>query len=152
MAYAVQADLVPRRLSNKELAQLTSDNGADVVVPAVVTDILAEASGTIDSYCSERYAVPLQSSEQIKGIALDIAVYKLFSRKRRNTDEIDKAYDRAIQFLRDVAAGKASLDQPTGASAQTSSGEAVPTQKEERFSNLIAILKGFVQALNGKKR
>jgi phage gp36-like protein len=141
MAYAAKADLVPRRLSLEELTQLTDDNKSGKLVDQTVTDILTEASGTVDSYCRQRYTVPLQSSEQVKAITLDIAVYRLFLRKRRVSADIQLANDNAISFLRDVAKGNASLDQPVGAPAQTTQGSAVGTQKPERFSD--DNLKGF---------
>jgi phage gp36-like protein len=136
MAYAVQADLVPRRITNAEAIELTNDTvGGNAIVAQVITDVLAEASALIDSYCRERYTVPLQASDQVKGLCISIATYLLFLRRRRVTDDIQKLYDNAIAFLKDVAGGKAGLDQPTGSPAQTSSGPAVVTELEERFSD-----------------
>jgi phage gp36-like protein len=134
LGYAVQADLVPRRLTQQELVQLTNDSGENTVDAANVTAILTEASAVVDSYCRERYTLPLQSSEQVKGLTLDIGVYKLFLRRRRVTADIEKAYENAIAFLRDVAAGKAGLDQPVGATPQSGSGNVVATDVEEKFS------------------
>src|SRR4051812_38800472 len=102
MSYAVQADLVPRRLTQQELVQLTNDSGENTVDATNVAAILTEASAVVDSYCRERYTLPLQSSEQVKGLTLDIGVYKLFLRRRRVTADIEKAYENAIAFLRDV--------------------------------------------------
>lgn len=135
MAYATQDDLVPRRMTSQQLGQLTDDSGQDVVNAAVVADVLTEASGTVDSYCRLRYAVPLQSSEQIKGLTLDIAVYLLFSRRDRVTANVQQRYNDAIQFLRDVGAGKAGLDQPTGATPQAGGGEVKSSCKPDRFSD-----------------
>jgi phage gp36-like protein len=143
MAYAVQADLVPRRITNAEAIELTNDNvGGSAIVAQVINDVLAEAGATVDSYCRARYTVPLQASDQVKGLCLSIATYLLFLRRRRVSDDIQKLYDNAIAFLKDVAAGRASLDQPTGATAQSSSGEALATEQEERFSD--DNLDGFV--------
>ena len=135
MAYATQADLVPRRLTNQELVELTNDAGGATVDETVVSNILAEASGTVDSYCRLRYTVPLQNSEEVKALTLDIALYRLFLRRRRVPEEIKLAYDNAIAFLKDVAAGRAGLDQPTGAAAQSSGGEVKETEIEEKFSD-----------------
>jgi phage gp36-like protein len=55
LGYAVQADLVPRRLTQQELVQLTNDSGENTVDAANVTAILTEASAVVDSYCRERY-------------------------------------------------------------------------------------------------
>jgi phage gp36-like protein len=143
MAYATKADLMPRRLSNAELIQLTDDSSSGKINDAVVDAELTEASAKVDSYCRQRYQVPLQASDQIKGLTLDIASYLLFLRKRRVPEEIRQAFDDAIAFLKDVAAGKASLDQPVGAAAQepaTSAGVKA-TEVPERFSD--DNLKGF---------
>lgn len=142
MAYATQADLVPRRLANQELIELTNDAGGTIVVDSVVTGILTEASAKVDSYCGQRYTIPLQTSEQVKGLTLDIAVHLLFQRRRRQPEEVVRAYDNAIAFLRDVAAGRASLDQPTGATPQAGSGDVKKTEVEEKFSDTN--LQGYV--------
>ena len=136
MAYATQSDLVPRRLTELVLGQLTDDSGQDVIDADVVTQVLTEASATVDSYVRLRYAVPLQPSEQIKGLTLDIAVYLLYSRRDRVSDSVQKRHDDAIQFLRDVGAGKAGLDQPVDASPQASGGPVVTDQNKcEKFSD-----------------
>jgi phage gp36-like protein len=59
--------MVPRRLSSADLAQLTDDNAGTTANDDVIADVLTEASAVVDSYCRLRYAVPLQSSEQVKG-------------------------------------------------------------------------------------
>jgi phage gp36-like protein len=123
MAYATQDDLVPLRLTQKELIELTDDDGAaDQPVAAVVNAALEEASGTIESYCRSRYATPLQVSDVVKARTLDIAVYLLFSRRRNfKVDEtVRTRYEDAIAFLKDVASGKVQLDQPATAAPQTS--------------------------------
>lgn len=111
MAYIVQADIVPRRLTSQELIELTDDAKTGEVDATLVTDICAEASGVVDSYCRGRYVLPLTVSEQVKGLALDIAVYKLFGRRRRENKKVEDAHTDAIKFLKDVADGRASLDQ-----------------------------------------
>lgn len=135
MPYAVQADLSPRRIPNGELIQLTDDVNAGAVNAQVVTDILTEASGLIDSYCRTRYVVPLQQSDQVKGLCLDIAEYKLYLRRKRVKTDVRQAYEDAVNFLKDVSMGKAGLDQPATAAPQISGGGSVATQVEERFSD-----------------
>jgi phage gp36-like protein len=123
VAYAIQTDLVPLRMTNTELIQLTDDDGAaDAVNVDIVTAALEEASGKVDSYCRSRYATPLQQSDDVKGLTLDLAVYLLFSRRREMTvgESVRQRYEDAISFLKDVAAGKAQLDQPAGTTPQTS--------------------------------
>jgi phage gp36-like protein len=121
MAYAQQSDLCPLRLTQTELTQLTVDapsGNAQTdagVTASVVSAVLEEASGTVDSYCRERYQTPLQPCDMVKAKTVDIALYLLFRRRRgglQPTEIIRQSYDDAIQFLKDVAACRASLDQP----------------------------------------
>ena len=49
MAYAVQADLVPLRLTQAELVQLTDDSNSGQVDSAVVAAALEEARRLVDS-------------------------------------------------------------------------------------------------------
>lgn len=143
MAYATQNDLVPLRMSQKDLSELTVDvpSGAPAVDAAttaqIVTAALEEASGRVESYCRQRYITPLQQSDDVKALTLDIAVYLLFSRRRttRITETVQQRFEQAIGFLKDISSGRASLDQPVTAVSQQSSGEAVVTRKHERFSD-----------------
>src|SRR6266704_1385566 len=147
MAYAVQADLSPRRIPNAELLQLTDDTNSGVVNAQMVTDILDEASAQIDSYCRVRYTVPLQASSQVKGLCLTIAEYLLYLRRTRMKDEVRQAYEDAIAFLKDVDRGNAGLDQPVAATPQSSGGDVQVTQKPERFSD--SALGGFIPDPSG---
>lgn len=142
MPYAVKADLAPRRIQLSTLNELTDDSNNAQGNDQVVTDVLAEASAQVDSYCRQKYKVPLQTSEQVKSLTIDIALYRLHQRRDRVTDSVRQAYEDAIQFLKDVAAGRAGLDQPTAAAAQTTSASVKATEKEERFSD--DNLKGFI--------
>ncbi|HKV94887.1 MAG TPA: DUF1320 domain-containing protein [Candidatus Angelobacter sp.] len=142
MGYATQADLSPRRISNAELLQLTDDTNSGVVNAALVSDILDEASATIDSYCGQRYGVPLQSSLQVKGLCLTITEYLLYLRRKRMKADVRQSYEDALAFLKDVSIGKARLDQPAAAAAQTSAGDVQVTAKPEKFSD--ANLSAFV--------
>lgn len=135
MAYATQSDLSPRRISAAELLQLTDDTSSGTVNTQVVSDILDEASGLIDSYCRQRYTIPLQSSLQVKGLCLTIAEYLLYLRRRRVKDDVRQAYEDAVAFLKDVSGGKAALDQPSTAPAQSGAGDVQTTQVTERFSD-----------------
>jgi phage gp36-like protein len=138
MAYATQDDLVPLRLTQKDLIELTDDDDSGLVNAAIVTAALEEASGRVESYCRQRYVTPLQPSDDVKALTLDITVYLLFSRRRESRigDTVQQRFDQAIAFLKDISNGKASLDQPLSAvQPQSGSGEAVVTRKPERFSD-----------------
>jgi phage gp36-like protein len=144
LAYATQDDLVPLRMTQKDLAEITVDepSGDDAVDAAVtasmVSKAIAEASGRVESYCRQRYVTPLQESEDVKALTLDIVIYLLFSRRRttRVSETVQERFNQAIGFLKDVSRGAASLDQPvTAALPQQGSGEAVVTRRPERFSD-----------------
>ena len=138
MAYATQNDLVPLRRTQKDLIELTDDDDTGIVNTAIVIAALEESSGRVESYCRQRYITPLQASDDVKALTLDIAVYLLFSRRREThvSDTVQQRFDQAIAFLKDISVGKASLDQPASAQqAQSGSGNAVVTRKPERFSD-----------------
>lgn len=138
MAYATQDDLVPLRLTQKSLIELTDDDDTGTVNAAIVTAALEEASGRVESYCRQRYVTPLQQSDDLKSLTLDITIYLLFSRRRQTgvSETAQQRFDQAIAFLKDISRGQASLDQPVTAQlAQSGSGEAVVTRKPERFSD-----------------
>jgi phage gp36-like protein len=135
MSYAVKADLSPRRISASELVQLTDDTNSGSTNDQVITDVLTEASALIESYCRVRYTVPLQASDQVKGLCLTLAEYYLYLRRKRVKDDVRQSYEDAIAFLKDVSSGKAGLDQPATATPQTSGGDVQVTSVEERFSD-----------------
>jgi phage gp36-like protein len=147
MAYATQADLVPLRLTQKDLIELTDDDDSGEINTVIVTAALEEASGRVESYCRARYQTPLQQSEDVKALTLDIVVYLLFSRRRetRISDTVQTRFDQAIAFLKDISNAKASLDQPvTATAAQISQGGPQISRKDHdlRFSDHN--IEGFV--------
>lgn len=148
MAYAAQSDLVPLRITQTELVQLTCDDTSATVNADLVSAVLEEASGTVDSYCRSRYVTPLQQSDMVKARTLDIAVYLLFSRRRgglQPTELVRQRYEDAIAFLKDVAAARASLDQPANAtSAQSSAGNAEISERDRRLQFRDRNIEGFV--------
>lgn len=109
MSYAVQADMVAA-LGEDELIQLTDRASPPVgaIDAAVLTRALDAADGEIDSYLASRYSLPLATTPTIlRDCACDIARYRLHD---RGVSELVKDnYKARIAWLRDVAAGKASL-------------------------------------------
>jgi phage gp36-like protein len=159
MAYAVQSDLVPLRMTQKDLNELTIDNVPGqtpidptsteglAIVAAVTSAALEEASGRVDSYCRARYVTPLQQSDDVKSLTLDIAQYLLFSRRRTTkiTDTVQERFNQALAFLKDIAAAKASLDQPaTAATPQSSLAGPEYSHKDRELTFREENIKGFV--------
>lgn len=112
MTYAVQADMVTA-LGSNELVQLTdrADPATGLIDAAVLTRALEAADGEINSYLAARYTLPLASVPVIlRDCAIDIARYRLHDRGL--PDLVADNYKHRIAWLRDVAAGKASVGVP----------------------------------------
>jgi len=138
VAYATQGDLL-QRMTLQELIQLTDDSRPPTTVNAtVVANEIAEGSAVVDSYCRNRYIVPLQPSVDVTRIVRDVVVYQLYSRRPANKmpEVARQRYEDVMALLKDIAIGKASLDQPCGAPAQTTAdGGTLPSRNEERMTN-----------------
>jgi phage gp36-like protein len=153
MPYATQADLVPLRMTQKDLFELTVDEPTGVTatdaatMAAVTSAALEEASGRVESYCRSRYVTPLQQSDDVKALTLDIAVYLLFSRRRETSmgETVPQRFDQTIAFLKDIAAARASLDQPASSvQPQTSLGGPTISNKDRHLQFSDRNLEGFV--------
>jgi phage gp36-like protein len=146
MAYATQDDLCPLRMTEKDLTELTDDTFTGDINTDIVTAALQEASGLVDSYCRARYQTPLQADDNIVSLTLDIAVYILFKRRRQNkiSETVQSAYTTAMGFLKDVAAARASLDQPSGGSPQATAAGPEHSEKDRELAFREEHLRGFV--------
>lgn len=109
MAYCTQSDIV-EQLDEDILIQLTDDADAGTVDADTVTRAIADADAEIDSYCGVRHSVPFATvPDIILKYSVDIAIYNLYARRKGAPDYRKERYDNAIRFLKDVAAGRASL-------------------------------------------
>lgn len=109
MSYATQADMV-LALGEDELIQLTdrAEPPVGAIDAIVLARALSAADGEIDSYLAARYRLPLASVPVIlRDCATDIARYRLHDRGL--PDRVRDTYKDRIAWLRDVAAGKASV-------------------------------------------
>lgn len=147
MTYAAASELLDRfsaeeiaqrvdrsipRLVSGELLQLAAAGGdlsgytaaeqnAVASSLAIVAQSLADADSTIDGYLAGRNAVPLATPPLIiKRLACDLARFFIYD--DQVTETIQKRYDAAIAFFRDVAAGRVSIGVDLGAAAQPSGG------------------------------
>ncbi|HEY4358271.1 MAG TPA: DUF1320 domain-containing protein [Acidobacteriaceae bacterium] len=137
MAYATQSDLSPGIIPARTLVQLTDDSNSNAVDTDVVQEKLDQASGTIEMYCRARYALPLQQTRELTGMAAAIAAYMLYSRRASQVPEpIKDGYTYAIQMLKDISTGKAGLDSPVvGGNEQTGSGNVVVSRKRRSITD-----------------
>lgn len=107
MAYCTHSDILGQ-VSADTLIQLTDDDTAGSIDASVIEAAIAWADSRIDAYCSEKYALPFDPVPPvIRDISVDMAVYKLFARRQAVPEDRAKTYTEALQFLRDLAAGKA---------------------------------------------
>ena len=83
---------------------------------ASIAQAIEDAQSAIDGYLSGRYSTPLATPPaSIKRLAGDIARYYLYD--DHATETVQKRYDVAIAYLRDVSAGKVTLEAQAQASA-----------------------------------
>lgn len=97
---------------------------------AVIAQAIEDAQSAIDGYLSGRYGTPMATPPAVvKRLACDVARYYLYD--DHATETVQKRYDAAIAFFRDVAAGKVTLGpeanatRPAGGSVHMVSGERV---------------------------
>lgn len=129
MAYCTLEDL-RNLIPEGELAQLTGETG-EMADEAVVAAALAQADAQIDAYIGGRYAVPLNPAPPlVKGLAADLALYHLYSRRSVAPPVRQKKYDAALFFLKEISAGEASLEAlgitPSGASREAADLKSAP--------------------------
>jgi len=106
MAYCVEAD-IDKLIPEQELAELTAESGS-TPDSGVVSEAIAKADAIIDSYCGKQYVVPFDPvPEIIESLSVDIAVYRLYLRRRVVPDPARQRYEDAIIFLKDVSKGNA---------------------------------------------
>lgn len=121
MAYCTQSDL-EGLISDAEIIQLTDDDGAGQADSDTVARAIAGAESEINGWVGKRYAVPLDPvPPRVRDLAVDIAVYTLYSRRGRVPEDRQERYKNAVAFLKAVAEGKATLgeDTPEGTPAGT---------------------------------
>ncbi|MCK9195443.1 MAG: DUF1320 domain-containing protein [Syntrophales bacterium] len=82
-----------------------------------IDEAIAAADATIDAYCQSRYPVPLSPvPPKINQLAVDIAIYNLYSRRDMGMPEIRAERNKeAIRFLEKVADDKIKLGVSTPA-------------------------------------
>ncbi len=116
MAYCTQTDIL-ELMSSADLVDVTDDADAGTVDTDAVDRAIADADAEIDGFCGERYPVPFTTvPDIIRKMAVDMAIYNLYARRRGAPEDRKIRYDAAIDRLTAVAAGTFSLgaDDPDG--------------------------------------
>lgn len=111
----------------------------------------AAASAEIDVYLGQRYALPLAVVPAIVTVwCIDIACWRLAPNIAALSEEITRRAERALALLKDVAAGKARVDEleppppggagaggiPAAESAETAEGGAAFFANRRRYGGL----------------
>lgn len=120
--YATLADLI-LAFGEDEITQITDRAMPPVGAPdaAVAERALGSAQAEIDSYIATRVQLPIATvPDVLRDCACDIARYRLHG--TMVPDEVSKAYDRRLGWLRDVSAGRASLGEYTQTATPSSAG------------------------------
>ena len=112
MPYATETDLDAKW--GPELVTLAAwDPAAEARSASRVAAALAAAGATINGYLGRRYALPLNLSADgallLMNLACDLAMGQLSNTPGARNEIVVDAEKRAIQFLRDVGDGKASV-------------------------------------------
>jgi len=105
-------------LSNDDTYPMEDGEGNPVVNTENVEKAIEAAASEIDSYASVRHKVPFSPVPPIiTKLAVDIAIYNLFSRKYTGVEEdnIIRRYKNAVKVLERMAEGKVMI----GASEET---------------------------------
>lgn len=108
MAYATPADL-DDAYGSVEILQLSERDGNGA---AVLTAVLARADSLIDGYLAGRYALPISPPipPVLTAVACELARYWLFDDAA--PERVKDGYDQAMAWLKDVAAGRFTLNAP----------------------------------------
>jgi phage gp36-like protein len=113
MAYCSEDDLL-KMIPQSELAELTAESG-EVPDSLIIIDAISKAEAEIDSYLGVRYVVPLSAPPaQVKALAVDLAIYHLYTRRSVVPMVRQQKYDAAVAFLKQVAAGQIVIVGPQG--------------------------------------
>lgn len=102
-------------------ASITEDNllmiagkdqdGKRVIDTEIVNNAIEAADGEIDGYLSEKYSVPLSTTDKIiNNLSVQLAIGWLYSRTVSIPEEIDNSVKNARGILDKLSSGKLSLE------------------------------------------
>ena len=113
MAYCSEDDLL-KMIPQADLADLTVESG-EVPDSLIIADAINKAGAEIDSYLGVKYVVPLATPpDRVKALAVDLAIYHLYSRRSIVPPVWQQRHDAAVAFLKQVVAGQMVIVGPQG--------------------------------------
>ncbi len=110
MMYVTEQQMIDR-FDAVEMEQLTDLHRRGMIDTDVLAAAITDASATIDSYLQRVRTLPLSqvviNASPLARYCGDLAMFYLYSNGA--PEHVEKSYDKAITWLRDIAAGRASL-------------------------------------------
>lgn len=111
MTYATQTDITERY--GEDILYVADRDGDGQADADAVTRALGDAAAEIDSFIGVRYPLPLSETPPIlRRLCVDIAIYRLALSHDVLSDEMRARYQGAIDHLKRIGDGKASLNLP----------------------------------------
>lgn len=110
--YCTNAEVEARFSSTAEIANLTDSTDPDTPNDDIITECRQAAEGEINGYLARKYAVPLDTSDDdglagaLRGMALDLTVYKLYARQGQVSEAHLAARNQVIEWCQRVASGE----------------------------------------------
>ena len=98
---------------------------ADVDMDVAVANAIVSAQAMIDPYLRKRYVLPIGATVPpiLRQCAIDIACWQLAPAADRMSEEIEKRAKVRLDFLKDVATGKAEIVELTPVAGGGGAGE-----------------------------
>jgi len=132
MAYCDLNDILGQ-MDEADVIRYTDDAGTGSVNTDAVNKAIAGADAIINGHISARYNVPLSPVPAIiTTLAVDIAGYKIGSRRGSAPEDVRKKFEDAVRFLDKVSSGKAFIPGATSAPA-SASNDAVKITSDTRL-------------------
>lgn len=138
MAYCTLDDL-RNAAPEQDFIDLTDFEGAGLASEPRMQAAIDDAEAEINGYLGTRYKLPLaQVPSLLKGACVDVALYLLYSRRQPEPPEaVRTRYEDRMKFMKDVAAGKATLgisEEPDAPASTTGAEARMGKQKFTRES------------------
>ncbi len=117
--YSTYADIAPKRISLKDLQDLLCDDPkvpfTDAQLQAAVEALIPDVDSIIDSYATKWYVVPMDPvPATVRKISADMVCHSIYQRRPALFEGAaktwEKANDSAMSWLKDVAAGRTTIE------------------------------------------
>ncbi|MCF6246916.1 MAG: DUF1320 domain-containing protein [Desulfobacula sp.] len=129
-------------IDEEDVIAYTDDFESGIVNIDNVNKAITGADALINSYIAKRYSVPVDPvTDMIKDLAVDIAIYKICSRRSAAPEERRDKYEDAVRYLKEIASGKAILPEAAAAPSDSSDHTVSISSNSRVFSR--DSMKGF---------